>query len=67
MDKHISAFYIKEKMYPIEQLVKIVNETLEGNSDTANIAEKFSESQRREVAFSFAVIAKELGVKIPDV
>lgn len=67
MDKHISAFYIKEKMYPVEQLVKIVNETLEGDSDTANIAEKFSESQRREVAFAFAVIAKELGVKIPDV
>lgn len=67
MDKHISAFYIKEKMYPIEQLIKTVNDTLEGDSDTANIAEKFSESQRRETAFAFAVIAKELGVKIPEV
>lgn len=67
MDKHISAYYIKEKMYPIEQLVKTVNDTLDSDSDTANIAEKFPESRRREVAFAFAVIAKELGVKIPEV
>ena len=67
MDKHISAYYIKEKIYPIEQLVKTVNDTLDSDSDTANIAEKFPESQRREVAFAFAVIAKALGVKIPEV
>lgn len=67
MDKHISAYYIKEKMWPIEQLIKTVNDTLDGDSDTANIAEKISPSQRNDIAFAFAVIAKELGVKIPDV
>ena len=66
MDKHISAYYIKEKMWPIEQLVKTVHTACDGD-ESDNIAEKISPSQRNEIAFAFAVIAKELGVKIPDV
>ena len=66
MDKHISAYYIKEKMWPIEQMIKTVNEACDGG-ETNNIAEKVSPSQRNDIAFAFAVIAKELGVKIPDV
>lgn len=66
MDKYISAYYIQEKMRPIENLIKTVNSSIEDNG-TNNIAEQISEAQKREVAFAFAVIAKELGVQIPDV
>lgn len=66
MDKHISAYYIKEKMRPIEQLIKTVHTAYDGD-ESDNIAEKVSPSQRNDIAFAFAVIAKELGVKIPEV
>lgn len=67
MDKHISAFYIQEKMWPIEQMIKTVNDTVNGTGDSANIADQIPPVQRNEIAFAFAVIAKELGVKIPEV
>lgn len=66
MDKHISATYINEKLWPVEQLISIVKDTCE-NGSTINISDQISESRRQEIAFAFAVIAKELGVKIPDV
>ena len=66
MDKHISAYYIQEKMGPIQNLIRTVEkECSVGESD--NIADKIPEYQRREFAFACAVIAKELGVKIPEV
>ena len=59
MKKYISAKYIKEKSYPIEQLLDSIDST-----ETDNIADKvYSE----EIAYAFAVIAKELGVEIPKV
>lgn len=67
MDKHISAFYIQEKMWPIEQMIKKVNDTVNGTGDSANLADQIPPAQRNEIAFAFAVIAKELGVKIPEV
>ena len=60
MGKHISARYIKEKMRPIENLIDIVN-----NAESDNLSEKIRYPE--EIAFAFAVIAKELGVKIPEV
>lgn len=66
MDKYISSYYIQEKMRPIENLIKLVNRSIE-DTGTNNIADQISEAQRRQVAFAFAVIAKELDVQIPDV
>ena len=66
MDKYISAVYIKEKMRPIEQLIKTVNTACDEN-ESDNVAEKISPSRRKEIVFAFAVIAKELGENIPDV
>jgi len=47
---------------PIEHLQTILADT-----DEDDISEQVSDFWAREIAFSFAVIAKELGVKIPDV
>ena len=66
MNKYISSYYIKEKMRPIENLIKIVNSSIDDKS-TNDIASQISDAQKREVAFAFAVIAKELSVQIPDV
>lgn len=66
MSKYISSYYIQEKMRPIENLIKIVNSSIE-DKGTNDIASQISDAQKREVAFAFAVIAKELGVQIPDV
>lgn len=60
MSKHISARYIKEKMRPIENLIDIVN-----NAESDNLSEEIRYPE--EIAFAFAVIAKEIGVKIPEV
>lgn len=57
--EYVSARYIKEKSWPIEQLLKLVETT-----ETDNIADAVYPA---EIAESFAVIAKELGIKIPDV
>ena len=57
--KYISAKYIKEKSFPIEQLLDTIN-----SSDTDNIANKI---HAEEIAYAFAVIAKEIGVEIPEV
>lgn len=66
MDNYISAHYIQEKMRPIQNLIRIVEQEYSvGESD--NITDKISENQRREFAFACAVIAKELDVNIPDV
>ena len=53
-------------MRHIENLIKIVNSSIE-DKGTNDIASQISDAQKREVAFAFAVIAKELGVQIPDV
>lgn len=66
MSKHISAHYIQEKMRPIQNLIRTVEQECSvGESD--NIVDKIPENQRREFAFACAVIAKELDVNIPDV
>lgn len=62
MKKYISARYINEKIMPIEHLQTILADT-----DEDDISEQISDFWAKEIAFSFAVIAKELGVKIPDV
>lgn len=62
--KHISAHYINEKSSPIRNLLLIVDDD---SKDSDNITEQLSDNMKREVAFAFAVIAKELGVNIPDV
>ena len=59
MDKYVSAKYIDEKLYPIRNLISIVEST-----DSNNIADKVA-NQKQDIAFAFAVIAKELGVTIP--
>lgn len=64
MKKHISAHYINEKSSPIKNLLSIVDDD---SKDSDNITEQLSDNMKREVAFAFAVIAKELGVSIPDV
>ncbi len=64
--KYISATYIKEKAYPIEQLLTIVNDGC-ADGDKNNIADQLSEFQKNQIAHAFAVIAKELDVKIPEV
>ena len=61
-NKYISANYIGEKIWPIEQLIKIMKE-----SDSDSIGDKISDSLKEYIALSMASIAKELGVKIPDV
>ena len=66
MDKHISAYYIKEKLRPIQTIINIVESSCD-NGESDNIADKISESQRREFTFAYAVISKELGEKIPDI
>ena len=66
MNKHISAHYIKEKIKPVKNLITTVEYACD-NGESDNINNEFSESQRREIAFAFAVIAKELDVQIPDV
>lgn len=48
-------------------MIKTVNDTVNGTGDSANIADQIPPVQRNEIAFAFAVIAKELGVKIPEV
>lgn len=58
--KFVSGYYIDEKMYPIKQLQKIID-----NRTQDNISRELSEAQRKEIAFAFAVIAKELDVPIP--
>lgn len=66
MDNYISAHYIQEKMRPIQNLVRTIEQECSiGESD--NITDKISENQRREFASACAVICKELGVNIPDV
>ena len=60
--KFISANYIGEKIWPIEKLIKIMEE-----SDSNDISDKISDSLKEYIALSMASIAKELGVKIPDV
>lgn len=61
-DKYISKRYLEEKMPPIENFIKKVNE-----SESGNMTEAFSDYEKESIAFAFAVCAKELGVKIPDV
>lgn len=59
-EKYVSAKYISEKMRPIENLIDIVN-----NAERDNLAEEIRCPE--EIAFAFAVIAKEIGVEIPEV
>ena len=66
MEKYVSARYIQEKIWPIKNLISIVEEEYSnGNSD--NLSNKISDYQRKEFAYACAIIAKELGVNIPDV
>lgn len=67
MKDYISSRYIDEKLYPIKNLIKIVDAEQESLEHSGNLTEELSEYQRNEIAFAFAVIAKEMGVKIPDV
>ena len=58
--KYVSARYIEEKLYPIERLCEIVHEAEKNDiSDEIRYPE--------EIALAFAMIAKEMGVKIPEV
>lgn len=66
MEKYISARYINEKMGPIQTLIRTVEQEYSARKSD-NLSDKIPESQRREFAFACAVIAKELGVNIPDV
>lgn len=59
---YIAKRYLEEKMPPIENFIKKVKE-----SETGNMTDSFSDYEKESLAFAFAVIAKELGVKIPDV
>lgn len=61
MGKYVSKRYIEEKIWPIKSLISILD-TAEGDS-IGNEVEGLKES----VVKSFAIIAKELGVKIPEV
>lgn len=63
MNKYISARYINEKSRPIRNLMNIVDSATESN----DISEELSDYDKREIAFAFAVIAKELDIQIPDV
>ena len=65
MDKHVGAYYIKEKSFPIKNLLSIVDDALANG--TSNLANVINENNRRDIAFAFAVIAKELGVDNPEV
>ncbi|MBQ8234654.1 MAG: hypothetical protein IJZ36_03630 [Bacilli bacterium] len=65
MKNYISALYIKEKMFPIERLISNVETAIDNKTD--DMSDMMSDNLNNEIAFSFAVIAKELGVKIPDV
>lgn len=65
MKKYIDAAYIAEKLYPVEYLIKEVEDKL--NSGNCCLTDTISEYRAQEIAYAFAVIAKELGVKIPDV
>ena len=67
MKKFVDASYIKGKMFPIEQLVRLVNDTCDDKSKSNNLANELTEINRLDIAFAFAVIAKEMGVTIPDV
>lgn len=60
MDKYVSARYLDEKLAPIRNLIKIVDE-----AESNDIGKEIYNPE--EIAFSMAVIAKELGVKIPEV
>ena len=62
MSKYISRKYLKEKIRPVEQLLKTIEE-----AESDNLTEEISDYRKNEIAFAFAVIAKELDVKIPDV
>lgn len=62
MSKYISRKYLKEKIGPVEQLLKTIEE-----AESDNLTEAISDYRKNEIAFAFAVIAKELDVKIPDV
>ena len=61
MDKYVSRRYLKEKFRSIERLEGIINN--EGDSDC--LRDDISATLRQDVAFAFAVVAKELGVEIP--
>lgn len=63
MNKYISSRYINEKSRPIRSLMNIVDSATESD----NISEELSDYDKREIAFAFAVIAKELDIQIPDV
>lgn len=62
MEKYISKRYIESKIWPIKQLLSTVE-----SSEKDNLNEEISENMRKEIVFSMAVIAKELGEKIPEV
>ena len=64
MDKYISAGYINEKSRPIRTLLSIIDND---SKESDNISNELTDSMKREIAFSFAVIAKELDIDIPDV
>lgn len=62
MKKYISRHYIDTKIWPIKQLLNVVD-----SSDTDDLSEIISENMRKEIVFSMATIAKELGENIPEV
>lgn len=59
---YISKKYIDEKSYPIRKMLEKVD-----NADSDDLREVITEADAKEIAFAFAVIAKELNVTIPDV
>lgn len=62
MEKYVSARYIREKLSPVRNLINIIERA---DSDALN--EALPMEIRKEIAFAFAVIAKEMDVEIPDV
>lgn len=65
MKKYIDAAYIAEKLEPVEYLIKVVEDKLNNGESCLN--DTISEYRSQQIAYAFAAIAKELGIKIPDV